>query len=293
MASSSIGWALLLWAGATLLLGRARWFSRPNLSERLRPYTAGGTERPPRQSVLSGAGDRLSRALHPFVQARDPVHVRLERLHLPLDANDFRMRQLGWSLAALAGALVVVGVTRPPPMLGAFVVLASPFVAFGAVDRRLKAASDQWREQLVLELPVVAEQLAMLLSAGFSLGAGLGRLAERGYGSVAHDLARVCSRVRQGLSEAEALREWAEIADVPALDRLLPVLALNREAADLGRLLATEARGIRKDLQRQLVETAERRAQQVWIPVTVAALVPGVAFLVVPFLEALRLYSSP
>jgi tight adherence protein C len=63
-------------------------------------------------------------------------------------------------------------------------------------------------------------------------------------------------------------------------------------ASDLGRLISEEARSIRKDTQRRLIETAERRAQQVWIPVTVAALVPGVIFLAVPFMEALRLFSA-
>jgi len=136
-------------------------------------------------------------------------------------------------------------------------------------------------------------QLAMLLSAGYSLGAALNRLAARGGGNVARDLARVCGRIRQGLTEVEALQEWAEVADVEALHRLLPILALNREASDLGRLISEEARSIRKDTQRRLIETAERRAQQVWIPVTVAALVPGVIFLAGPFLEALRLFAAP
>ena len=127
----------------------------------------------------------------------------------------------------------------------------------------------------------MAEQLAMLLSAGYSLGAALNRLAARGSGNVSRDLARVCSRIRQGLTEIDALREWAEVADVEGLNRLLPILGLNREASDLGRLISEEARSIRKDTQRRLIETAERRAQQVWIPVTVAALVPGVIFLAV------------
>jgi hypothetical protein len=30
----------------------------------------------------------------------------------------------------------------------------------------------------------------------------------------------------------------------------------------------------------------------VWIPVTVAALVPGVVFLAVPFIDALRLFAN-
>jgi tight adherence protein C len=79
---------------------------------------------------------------------------------------------------------------------------------------------------------------------------------------------------------------------VDALDRLVPVLALNREASDLGRLISAEARGIRRDLHRRLVETMERRSQQVWIPVTVATLVPGVVFMAIPFTEALRVFSG-
>ena len=41
-----------------------------------------------------------------------------------------------------------------------------------------------------------------------------------------------------------------------------------------------------------LVESIERRTQMVWIPVTVAALVPGVIFMAVPFVEALSLFSG-
>jgi hypothetical protein len=102
----------------------------------------------------------------------------------------------------------------------------------------------------------------------------------------------VCGRIRQGLSEVDALREWAAVADVDALDRLIAVLALNREAGDLGRLISEEARAIRREVQRELVETIEKRSQQVWIPVTVATLLPGVIFLAVPFVEALRLFAS-
>ena len=70
------------------------------------------------------------------------------------------------------------------------------------------------------------------------------------------------------------------------------VLALNREATDLGRLITEEARTIRRDAHRHLIETIERRAQQVWIPVTVATLVPGVLFMVVPFVQAMRLFTT-
>ncbi len=67
---------------------------------------------------------------------------------------------------------------------------------------------------------------------------------------------------------------------------------MNREASDLGRLITAEAQAMRRDAQRQLIETIERRGQQVWIPVTVAALVPGVLLMGVPFVDALRVFSS-
>jgi Flp pilus assembly protein TadB len=131
-----------------------------------------------------------------------------------------------------------------------------------------------------------------LLSAGYSLGSALSRLADRGKGACGRDLQRVIGRIRQGLSETDALREWATVADVEALHRLVGILALNRQSADLGRLIGEEARAIRRDVQRELIETIERRSQQVWIPVTVAALVPGVIFLAVPFVDALSMFAN-
>ena len=99
-------------------------------------------------------------------------------------------------------------------------------------------------------------------------------------------------RARQGLGEVDALREWADVADVDALRRLVAVLAVDRQSGDLARLIGEEARAVRRDVHRELVEAIERRAQQVWIPVTVATLVPGVIFLAVPFVEALRLFAN-
>jgi tight adherence protein C len=293
---------LCLWAGATLVLSQLRWFSRPPLIERLRPYSPagmGGANR--RGAILSvesfrdvvrplcrTLGERLAR----LFGVSEELGTRLQRIHSTDDVTGFRVRQVGWCVAGLGvGALLAVAV-RPPAPIALLFVVSGPLLGFLVPEQQVATASDAWRRRLNLELPVVAEQLAMLMSAGYSLGAALNRLAARGGGNVARDLSRVCSRIRQGLTEVEALREWADVADVEALHRLLPILALNREASDLGRLISEEARSIRKDTQRRLIETAERRAQQVWIPVTVAALVPGVIFLAVPFMEALRLFSA-
>jgi Flp pilus assembly protein TadB len=197
--------------------------------------------------------------------------------------------------AVVGGVLiggVVAAVLAPPTPVAVLLVAGSPLLAFLVVEQQLASASAAWQRRLGLELPVVSEQLGMLLSAGYSLGAALQRIASRGHGACATDLALVCGRMRQGLTEIEALREWSRTAGVDALERLVTVLSLNRQAGDLGRLIAEEARSLRRDVQRQLVEAIERRAQLVWVPVTVATLVPGVIFLAVPFLEAMRLFSG-
>lgn len=289
------------WVGATLLLSQVRWFARVPLGERLRPYAPGGMGRPGRSGVLSvesfrdaigplsrGLGERLARLLG----VSEDLDVRLLRVHSPLDVTGFRVRQVGTSVAGLAAAAALALALRPPMAVTLVFLLGGPTLAFLVQEQRLANESARWQRSLFLELPVVAEQLALLLSAGWSLTSALNRLAARGTGATAQDLRRVCLRIRQGVAEADALREWAQVAKVPALDRLVPVLALNRDTSDLGRLITEEARAARRDVHRELIETAERRNQQVWIPVTVATLVPGVLFMAIPFVEALRLFGG-
>ncbi|MGH9095502.1 MAG: type II secretion system F family protein, partial [Acidimicrobiales bacterium] len=221
----------------------------------------------------------------------EELDLRLRRIHSPLDVTGFRVRQLMWAGAALLAGLLVAGLGVALP-IAALCVLGAPLLAFLVLEQRVASASEQWKDRVRRELPVVGEQLAMLLNAGYSLGSALNRIATRSHGACARDVRVVGNRIRQGVGETQALREWAEVAQVDALDRLVGVLAMNSEASDLGRLVGIEARQGRRDLQRHTTEVIERRAQQVWVPVTVATLVPGVILLAIPFLSALRLFSS-
>ena len=293
--------ALLAGVGTTLVLSELRWFSRRPRDERLLPYVPGGWKRPPRLGVLSVGTFRevvrpLATAVGDLVGqvfgVRDDLPTRLARIHSPLDAAALRVRQLGWAGGVFVTAAALVLLAGPPTVLGALAVVGAPLLAFLVIEQQVITASTRWQRRLFLELPVVSEQIGMLLSAGYSLGGALERISRRGSGACARDLQRVGRRIRQGLSEAEALEEWAELADVPALHRLVGVLSLNRDTGDLGRLIAEEARAVRREVHRQLITQIDRRAQQVWIPVTVATLVPGTLFLAVPFLQAMRLFGS-
>jgi len=287
--------------GWTILLSEVGWFRRRPLVQRIGPYLPGASRlragRPAAGTAASlselvaplarSVGERVAR----IFGVTESLAVRLERVHSPLGVTDFRMRQLGWAGAALGGACVLAAAIGLPGIVALGFLLGSPLCAFLVVEQRLAQRSERHKQHVFLELPIVAEQLAMLLGAGYSLGSALHRLGERGTGACGADLARVCERIRLGLSETAALQEWAAVVDVHALHRLVAVLSLNRQAGDLDRLISEEARAIRRDVHRQLVVTIERRAQQVWIPVTIATLVPGTIFLAVPFVDALRQFS--
>jgi tight adherence protein C len=293
--------ALSLFVGTGLLLSRVRWFARVPLVDRLRPYTPGGlgvaTERGVWSvesfgEVIAPLSRSVGTALARVFGVSEELEIKLRRLHLAIDVGEFRTRQVGLSLvAALAsgGGGSLLGL--PPPTL-VLVTVTGPLLTFLVIEHKVVAASEARQERLRRELPVVAEQLAMALSAGYSMGAALQRVADRGSGVAAEDLRRVAGRVRQGLTEIEALREWAELANVDTLDRLVAVLELNREAGDLGLLIADEARSARRDAHRRLLATIERRDQQVWIPVAIAALVPGTILVAIPFVQAMRTFSA-
>jgi Flp pilus assembly protein TadB len=286
-----------LLGGATLLLDLVPWFARRPLARRLAPYHPGASE-----FAAPRGADALVRVLGPLARAvgataaravgvSEDCALKLERLHVEADVTAFRLRQLGWAVVGFGAAALLTLAARPPGALALVVVVAGPLVGFLALEQRLAAASDAFRRRLFVELPVIAEQLAMLLAAGYSLGGALRRVAARGHGLAARDLRRVCQRTAHGVPALEALREWAAVAGVPSVDQLVAVLALSSEGGDLGRLLSDEARSMRHEAQRRLLADIDRKGQQVWIPVTVAALVPGVVFLAVPFVDALRMYA--
>jgi tight adherence protein C len=293
---------LVGFVGLVLVFGDLPWFTRRAVAGRLRPYTPGGhaaarstggvlSVESFRDAVVPLAqiiGRRLSQAFG----IHEDLGRRLERIHSPLDATQYRMRQFGRMAASAAAAVALSAALRVPVPVALFFAAGAPVLAFLVLEQRAASASAERQRRLIAELPVASEQLGMLLGAGYSLGAALQRIARRANGVCSEDLALVSSRVGHGLSVIDALREWADLADVEPLHRLVAVLALDREAGDLSRLIAEEARSIRRDAHRRLIEDIERRSQQVWIPVTVAALVPGVIFLAVPFVRALSLFSA-
>ena len=179
---------LALFTGTTLLLSELRWFRRRPLVDRVAPYVVGGADLRRRGAVMSAAsfahvigplartvGERLARVFG----VTEALAVRLERVHSPLDVTAFRVRQLAWSLAGLVGGALVALAAGLSGVVALGFVLGGAALAFLLVEQRLAGQSARWQRRIFLELPVVSEQLGMLLGAGYSLGAALSRLAAR------------------------------------------------------------------------------------------------------------------
>ncbi|MFZ4433342.1 MAG: type II secretion system F family protein [Microthrixaceae bacterium] len=288
---------VLLWVGVATLLAQTPWGRRRPLRRRLAPFLPGanvlGVD-PPAAQVGTGAAvlspavlhllDRISRMLG----AHDELAIRLLRADDRRGVGTFRAQQLsGAVVATCVGGAVAVGAGTS--QLGALMLLSGAPVAWVVgSERLLDARVAEQQRRLRLELPVVGEQLAILIGAGYSLPAALQRLAERGRGRAARDLGVVSRDLRRGVHESVALAGWEARTGLPAVGRLVKVLGMHRDAGDLGHLVAAEARATRAESHRALVETIERRSQLVWIPVTIATLVPGLILLAVPFVAALR-----
>lgn len=285
---------LLCFTGTALLFSGLRVFNREPLPARIAPYLP---DRRPRNNTSDPAG-ALAAVLSPLAEAfgdrlsaltgiRSDLRGRLAAASRPQSPSEFRLTQFTHALVAFGVAAAAVLALRPGAALALAVLVGSPIVVALAHEQRLESAVEQRREQTEAELPVIAEQIAVLLAAGMSLGATLDRIATRGNGVVAGELGIVLRQVRQGSSETEALSAWAQRSRSDGVDRLVSVLAMHRDAADLGALLATESRSIRAAAHRRLIESIERRAQLVWVPVTVATLVPGLILIGVPFVNAM------
>lgn len=281
---------LVIGIGLALVLGEMRWFRRPALVTRLRPYGLGTSPSPARSTpdaVLVPLVDQMLDRFSDALGVSDDLETRLARADMAIDRRSFRSKQAVHAVVGLGVGAVAALLVRPGPVVSTLAIAGIPILWVLLDEQGVSSAIARRSHRLQLELPVVAEQLGILVDSGASLPSALSRVSRRGRGAAADDIRRVVLRIRGGTSESDALAEWAERSDVEAVRRLVAVLSLHREAGDLGRLIGLEARAIRAETHRDLIERIERRGQLVWVPVTVATLVPGLLFLAVPFISAL------
>ena len=186
------------------------------------------------------------------------------------------------SCMALAVALVASG--RSAAALG---VGLAGFAVLGAPPAMRMANARAERRRIEGELPLAVEKLAVYLASGYSLSAALARLGEQ-VGASAPVFSLMSNGVRSGMSAADAAVEAARRWPGPAMARLAALLEGGAGGADMVKAARSTAAGLRAEAHRDALAAMEKDSQKIWIPITIAALVPGVVMIFVPFVAVLR-----
>jgi tight adherence protein C len=292
---------LLAAAGALLAVRYAPPFRQVRLVDRLAPYVQDspapsrllGTVTEPGMltaarrvfgPVLADGARRVDRVLG----GRIAVRRRLDALGSDATVEDFRIEQVVWGGIGLLGGTLVA--TVGSALAGAVNVLSAVLLLVaGLVGGVL--GRDWWltqqvqrREELLLaEFPVVAELLALAVTAGESPTAAIARVTRLSGGELARELGGALGRARAGVPLVEALQELADRTSLDALARFVDglVVAIER-GTPLAEVLRAQAADVREAGKRRLLEAGGRKEIQMMVPVVFLVLPVTVLFALFP-----------
>lgn len=296
---------LLGGVGACLLLWRVA-ARRITLDDRIAPYLR---ERPRTSRLLA---DRpvhtpfptLERLLAPLVHDAGRVLERLgsssvsirRRLQLlggTTTHDQFRTEQLMWSAVGLAAGLLgalTLGVLRGAPLLPLLLGVGLCAIA-GAVarDQSLTRQVRRRQQRMAMELPDVAELLALAVAAGEGPVGALERIARTTNGELALDVRHTLAEARSGVPLVVALEHMAARTDQPAVARFAEGVAVALErGTPLAEVLRAQAQDARETARRALMETGGKKEVGMMVPVVFLVLPVTVLFAIFPGLAVLR-----
>jgi len=264
--------------GVLLVVTFAPPFRSVRLVDRLAPYVH---DTPPPSRLLGTATEaglltaarRLfgpavadgARFLDRVLGGRTAVRRRLEALGSDATVEDLRVEQVVWGGLGLLGAALVAAVGSL--LSGSVNVLSVALLCVaGLVGGVL--GRDWWltqqvrrREELLLaEFPVVAELLALAVTAGEGPAAAIARVTRLSGGELARELGAALGRARAGVPLAEALQQLANRTSLDALARFVAglLVALER-GTPLAEVLRAHAADVREAGQGRLFEAGGRK----------------------------------
>jgi tight adherence protein C len=272
---------------------------RSTLIERMAPYLR---DQPRPSALLSAAqGPRttvgrlaapvvsdLGRGLDRLLGGGPSVRRRLAALGGEQSVQDIRQEQVLWG--AVGGGIgllllmvrVAAGIGLPPlSLLG--VVVVGVFAGVLGRDWQLTRAVRRREEAIALELPTVAELLALAIGAGESPVSALERVTARSSGELSRELRAVLAETRAGAPFVVALGGVAHRTSLPALARFVDgmTVALQR-GTPLAEVLRMQALDVREDGRRLLLEAGGKREIAMMVPVVFLVLPVTILFALFP-----------
>jgi tight adherence protein C len=219
---------------------------------------------------------------------RGAVRRRLDALGADTTIEDFRVEQVVWGGLGLLGAalLAATGSALAGSVnLLSVVLLCVAGLVGGVLGRDWWLSQQvQRREELLLaEFPVVAELLALAVTAGESPTAAMARVTRLSGGELAHELGATLARARAGVPLVEALQQLADRTSLDALARFVDglVVAIER-GTPLAEVLRAQAADVRESGKRRLLEAGGRKEIAMMVPVVFMVLPVTVMFALFP-----------
>jgi tight adherence protein C len=219
---------LLAAVGLVLVISYAPPFRSVRLVDRLAPYIH---DTPPPSRLLGTATEpglltAVRRVFGPVVGdgarlvdrmlgGRAAVRRRLDALGTDTTVEDFRVEQVVWGGLGLLGASVVA--TIGSVAAGDLNVLSAGLLGVAGLlggvlgrDWWLTQQVQRREELLLAEFPVVAELLALAVTAGESPTAAIARVTRLSGGELARELGEALGRARAGVPLVDALQRVAD-----------------------------------------------------------------------------------
>ena len=287
--------------GLVLVLRYAPPFRSVRLVDRLAPYVH---DTPPPSRLLGTATEpglltAVRRVFGPAVSdgarvvdrmlgGRAAVRRRLDALATDTTVEDFRVEQVIWGgLGLAAGALVA---TVGSIAAGSLNVLSGGLLCVAGLVGGI-LGRDWWltqqvqkREELLLaEFPVVAELLALAVTAGESPAAAIARVTRLSGGELARELGAALGRARAGVPLVDALQQVADRTSLDPLARFIDGLLVAIErGTPLAEVLRAQAADVREAGKRRLLEAGGRKEIAMMVPVVFLVLPVTVLFALFP-----------
>ena len=214
---------------------------------------------------------------------------RLVQLGRDPNIEDFRMKQLRWSVLAMTG-MAALGCMRSllgnpvSPVAWLTLTVGAAVMAACVCDYQLTRAAKARSRRIAEQLPTVAELLAFSVAAGLGPASALTRVANRTGGELAAELRRCTDEVASGRRFVDTLEEAADRMNVPAVTQFVHALVVAIErGTPLAEVLRAQAMDARALGHRELMEQAGKRE--------VLAMVP-VVFLILPLVVVIAIYPG-
>jgi tight adherence protein C len=287
--------------GLILVITYAPPFRSVRLVDRLAPYVH---DTPPPSRLLGTAteagmltaarrvfGPAIAdgaRLVDKFLGGRAAVRRRLDALGDGATVDDFRVEQVVWGVLGLLGAVLVA--FAGSLLAGSVNVVSAGLLclagAMGGVlgrDWWLTQQVQRREEVLLAEFPVVAELLALAVTAGESPTAAIARVTRLSGGELARELGAALGRARAGEPLADALQQVADRTSLDALARFIDGLLVAIErGTPLAEVLRAQAADVREAGKRRLLEAGGRKEIAMMVPVVFLVLPVTVVFALFP-----------